>query len=66
MGLNEMNKARNLRAFIDILYRMIHADKLLDVLDLLTHLLNQHFQLDGGGGDFGIDRLGCQGVGFAV
>lgn len=47
MGLNDMNKARNLRAFIDILYRMIHADKLLDVLDLFAHLLDQHFQLDG-------------------
>lgn len=27
----------------------------LDVLDLLAHLLDQHLQLDGGGGDVGID-----------
>ncbi len=28
---------------------------LLDVLNLLTHLLNQHFQLDAATGDFSID-----------
>lgn len=55
MELSEIKKARKLRAFMNILYSMIHADKLLDILDLLAHLLDQHLQLDGGGGDVGID-----------
>ncbi|SEK89445.1 hypothetical protein SAMN04487787_104317 [Kosakonia sacchari] len=36
--------------------------RLLDILNLLAHLLNQHFQFNSGIGDFSINRLGCQRV----
>lgn len=41
-----MKKARNLRAYMDILYSLILGDKSLNVLNLLAHLLYQHLQLD--------------------
>ena len=39
---------------------------LLDVLDLLAHLFDKHFQLNGGVRHFSIDRFRRQGVRLAV
>ena len=39
---------------------------LLDILNLLAHLLDQHLELDGAAGGVGDDGFGGEGVGFAV
>ena len=39
---------------------------LFDVLNLLSHLLDEHLQLHRRGRDAGVDGFGCDGVGFPV
>ena len=41
-------------------------EKLLDVLHLLPHLLDQHLELQRGLRDLDVHRLGRQCIGFAV
>ena len=40
--------------------------KLLDVLDLLAHLLDQHLDFNAGLRNVGVNRLGTYGVGLAI
>lgn len=51
---NEDNKTCNYRFYYhyDAIY---YSEVLLNILNLLTHLLNQHFQFNRGTGDIGID-----------
>jgi len=41
-------------------------DLLLDILDLLAHLLDENFQIDSRFGCFGVRRLGTQRVRFTI
>ena len=47
MRYGEIKKAHKLRAFKGICDGVRRNETLLDVLNLLAHLFDQHFQLDG-------------------
>lgn len=47
MRCSEIKKARKLRALKGICGRTQRDETLLDILNLLAHLLYQHFQFDG-------------------
>jgi hypothetical protein len=47
MRCSEIKKARKLRALKGICDRAQRDETLLDILNLLAHLFDQHFQLDG-------------------
>lgn len=55
MMTNDNKKARLNAGFSDFCFLVRAIKCLLDILNLLTHLLNQHFQLDAATGDFSID-----------
>lgn len=53
-------------AYLDSWNGNAPQETLLQILDLLAHLLDENLQLDRNSGQFRCYRLGSQGVGFAV